>query len=148
LAEGDQPLVDIDVARIPSQDEIEQMLQERLEERISTDERVQRAALIDAQAQVDAEFNRLQDAYRIPLTPEVRDSLLREAVEKQTSDLEGLLARRLVAAQQRQSRTADIAQAATTRPGTPSLERGDSEPPPPKSLSESFQQAKMLASQQ
>lgn len=117
LDEGSAPVKDIAIAKIPTQDEIDTKLNELLEERVASDPRVQSAEMRDAQAQVDTEFARLEKAYNVPLSESVRESIIQEAVDLNTSDIEGLLTKRIVRAQQKQAGSGNANLASTARPG-------------------------------
>lgn len=151
ITEGDTPVQQIDIAKIPSQEEIDAMIDERTEERISTDPRVKDAEIAAARAQVNTEFDRLQDVFGIPLNPELRESLIEEASRTQTGDLEGLLAKRIYLRQQKEARAGRQSQAATSRPGTPPQGATTPEGDKPKekpTMAEAFKMAQVTAAQQ
>lgn len=151
VGEGDRPVKDIEIAKIPTQEEINARIEELVEERIQTDPRVQEAQVASARAAVDAEFSRLQTVFKIPIDQRLRDSLIQEAQQKQTGDLEALLAKRLVLAQQKRQGAAARGNASAARPGTPppSATAADSEQKIEKpSISEAFRMAQVAASQQ
>jgi hypothetical protein len=148
IREGDEPVKDIPSAHIPTQEEIDTKVDELAAERIAADPTVQSAQLREAQAQLNTEFDRLQTQFQIPLSPEVRKSLTDEAVRTKNPDIEGLLAKRLVMAQQ--SRAGATAAATTSRPGVPpasATEEVDTSKPP-ASMREAWEQAKVAAAQQ
>lgn len=149
LDQGSMPMTDIPLAKIPSQEEIDTMLNERLEERMSSDPRIQSAELASAKADVDTEFTRLEGAYGVKLSPDFRDSILQEAINGGSADLEGVLTRRIVQAQQKQSKAGSPV--STARPGsapqgatTPATEKRHATP----SMREAYAEAKVAANQQ
>jgi hypothetical protein len=115
LTEGAQPVVSIPSAKIHSQEEIDAIVNEKVESRISEDPRVKDADVVTARAQVDTEFSRLQDAYSIALSPELRESIIQEAIQTNSSDLEGILTKRIVSAQRKQNGSSSPQ--STARPG-------------------------------
>lgn len=139
-------------AKIPTVEEIEAQVEELVQQRIEEDPRVKTAEVRDAEAQINAEFDRLQSQYQIPLSPELRKSLIEEAYRTGSSDLEGVLAKRLLSVQQKRSRADATKAAATSRPGTPppsaTEESGTDLEKQPASIREAWQQAKVAAAQQ
>jgi len=151
ITEGDTPVKQIEIAKIPSQEEINAMVEAKTEERVSTDPRVQEAQIASARAQVDTEFDRLEGVFGIPLKPELRQSLITEAGNKQTGDLEGLLAKRIYLRQQKETRAGRQQQAATSRPGAPpqGVTTPDGEKPKEfPTMEEAFKQAQLAIAQQ
>jgi len=118
MKEGDGPVLDVDIVPIPTQEVLDARVDELVNERINSDPRVKDAELSSAQAQVDAEFTRLEGVFNVPLSEPVRESMIQEAIQRNTSDLESLLARRILNAQQKQSKTAEGNLASTSRPGS------------------------------
>jgi hypothetical protein len=115
LDEGATPIRDIPSAKIPSQEEIDARINEQLEERVSSDPRIQSAEIAAAQVQIDTEFSRLETEYGAKLSAKLREDILGEAFRLGSSDLEGILAKRLVQAQQK--RSAAGGHVSTSRPG-------------------------------
>jgi len=149
LDAGSMPITDIPLAKIPSQEEIDTMLNERLEERVSSDPRIQTAQVAAARVEVDSEFTRLEGAYGVKLSTEFRDSILQEAINGGSADLEGVLTRRIVQAQQKQSKPGSPV--STQRPGA--APQGATTPPSDKakhrpSMKEAWAEAKVAATQQ
>lgn len=151
IEEGAIPVKQVEVAKLPTQEDLDAQVSELVEERVASDERVQAAQITSARADINTEFDRLQDVFGIPISEALRTSLIEEAQAKGNGDLEGLLAKRLVMSQKRSSQVAAIEQATTNRPGVPpksatSVE-GDTGPEFP-SLREAFKQAQVAATQQ
>ena len=150
VTEGDSPVRNIPSAKIPSAEEIDAQVEELVKSRIESDPRIQSAAMRDAEVQIDVEFDRIQTKHGIPLSVELRKSLIQEAYKTGSSDLEGILAKRLLTVQQQQSKAGATRAAATSRPGissTGASEETDTTTPP-KSIRESWAQAKVIAAQQ
>ena len=151
IREGDAPIKHVDVARIPTPEDLESRVNEMVEDRVSKDARVQRAAVSDARAQIDIEFDRLQKAYEVPINTALRDDLIREAQTQGSHDLEGLLTRRLLRTQQKHSRAADANLASTARPGSPPASAtapDGAETTEKPSMREAWNQSKVAAAQQ
>ena len=150
VTEGDTPARNIPSAKIPTAEEIDAQVEELVKSRIEADPRIQSAAMRDAEAQIDAEFDRIQTKHGIPLSVELRKSLIQEAYKTGSSDLEGILAKRLLTVQQQQSKAGATRAAATSRPGvsSPGATEETDTTTPPKSIRESWQQAKVIAAQQ
>lgn len=152
IAEGAEPITPIDAARIPTVEELNEQVEAMVAERIDNDPRVQSAQLREAQAQLNEEFDRLQTKFRIPLAPELRKDITDEALRTQNADLEGILAKRLLAHQQRQSAAGNQRAATTARPGVPpasaTVPEGDGTDKPPADIREAWRQAKVIAAQQ
>jgi len=150
VAEGDAPVRAVPSAHIPSTEEIDAQVEELVKARIEEDPRVKSAAMRDAEAQIGDEFDRLEGVFNIPLSDDLRKNLVQEAYKTGASDLEGLVAKRLVLAQQRQSRAGAASHAATSRPG--SVPAGSTQEvdttKPPSGIREAWQQAKVAAAQQ
>ena len=75
---------------------------------------------------------------------------MQEAVRTRNSDLEGILAKRLLVVQQQQSRASATRAAATSRPGVPptgATEEVDTTKKP-ETVREAWQQAKVIAATQ
>jgi len=151
IQEGDVPIKEIPIAKIPTQEEIDARVQELVDERIKSDPIVQQSQIVTARAEVNQEFDRLEGVFNIPLNEDVRAAILQDAISSESTDLEGLLAKRIVKAQQKQSQAAATSAAGTSRPGAlpasatnpdnMQLER-------PKTLTEAYRQAQVMAAQQ
>lgn len=152
VSEGTEKPKDIPSAKIPSADEIDAQVEELVKQRIEEDPRVKTAEMRDAEAQLNVEFDRLQRQYQIPLSPELRQDLVGEAYRTGSSDLEGILAKRLLTLQQKQSRAGATKAAATSRPGVPppsATEESNTDlQKQPETIREAWQQAKVAAAQQ
>lgn len=140
------------IAKIPTQEELEAQVNELVEVRIKDDPRVVAAEMTDARNQVNTEFDRLEKAYNVGLNEQLRDSLIVEANQRGTSDLESLLTKRILMAQNKQSQAASGNLGTTSRPGSPPVSAtqpndaqvgGDT-----PSMREAWQQSKVAAAQQ
>jgi len=151
IEEGAIPVKQIEVAKMPSQEEFDARVNEIVAERVESNEDVQQAKRFAAQVEVNAEFDRLQTVFSIPISENLRMDLIREAQQVGSGDLEGLLAKRLVLAQQKSSQAAAIGQAATHRPGAPPqgvATADDDKVSATPSIREAFKQAQVAAAQQ
>jgi hypothetical protein len=151
IEEGAIPVKEIEGVKIPTQEDLDAQVSELVEERVASNEDVQAAKQVNARIEINAEFDRLQTVFSIPISPDLRESLIDEARRTGQGDLEGILAKRLVLAQGKSSQAAAIGQAATNRPGSPpagatlSTEEQGSERP---TIREAFKQAQVEAAQQ
>jgi len=151
LDAGADPVKEIQVAKIPTQEEIDAKLAEMVDERVKNDPRVQTAEVQDAQARLNTEYDRLQAEYKIPLSPELRQSLTDEAIKTGNADIEGILTKRLVRSQQQQSRVGDTNLASTSRPGSPPASAttpSGEEPKAKPTMREAWQESKVAAAEQ
>jgi len=151
IDEGDQPVKDVPNVKIPTQDELDAKVNEMVEERVKTDERVVSAEEANARVQIDIEFDRIAEHYDVELKPELRQNILEEAFKTGNSDLEGILAKRIATHQQRQQRADVTNLASTSRPGSAPVgattdddDKANSTP----SMREAWKQAKLAAAQQ
>ncbi len=119
ITEGDRPVKDMPTVKIPTQEELDSLVNEMVEERVKSHPSVQSAEISDARSAVNTEFDRLQTVFNIQLSPELRDSLIQEATNRQSADLEAILARRILVAQQKQGQASSTNLASTARPGSP-----------------------------
>jgi len=150
IGEGDSPVREVPSAKIPTVEEIDAQVEELVKSRIEDDPRVKSAAMRDAENQIDDEFDRLETVFEIPLPPELRRDLVNEAYRTGASDLEGLLAKRLVHVQQQQSRAGVTRQATTSRPGTSPSGATDEVDVnrKPKDMRDAWEMSKVAAAQQ
>ncbi len=150
ISEGDEPIREIPMVSIPTQDSLDELIKEQVEERYKNDPRAKDLDVRDAEVQITTEFARLEEKFDVPIGPEVRQSILQEAYQTGNPSLEGIFAGRLVLAQQKQSRAGSTSRATTSRPGSaPSSIDLDSESDkPPKDIKEAYQRAKVAAAQQ
>ncbi len=151
IDEGDQPVKDIPNVKIPTQEELDTQINELVEERVKTDERVVSAEEANARIEIDAEFDRIADRYNVELKPDLRQNILEEAFKTGSSDLEGILAKRIATHQQKQQKADVTNLASTSRPGsapvgaaTDDSDKVNSTP----SMREAWNQAKLAAAQQ
>jgi hypothetical protein len=118
IEEGATPVKEIEIAKIPTQEDLDARVNEMVNERVESNEDVVASRQANALTEINGEFDRLQTVFKIPLSVELRQSLINEARETGNGDLEGILAKRLVHAQSKSTQAAAIGQAATNRPGT------------------------------
>lgn len=148
IEEGGNPIREVPMVAMPTQENIDSMVNNLVEERFTNDPRVQQMQIADAKVQLDAEFARLESKYEVPVSQEVRQSIVQEAFAKGSTDLEGILAGRLVLAQKKQSGASATNGAATSRPGTPPIGQLDEESSAPAknlTMAEAWQKAKVDA---
>jgi len=151
LEEGTEPVKQIDAAKIPTSEELETRISEMVDERVAADPRVKTAEVRDAEVQLDTEYDRLEKEYGLPLSKELRASLTDEAIKVGSSDLEGILTKRLVRSQQQQSKANSVNLASTSRPGAPPASvttPEGAEVTEFPTMREAFAQAKVAAAQQ
>lgn len=149
ITADDHPVSEFKAAHIPTPDDLEQQVNQMVEERIAQDPRVTEARKLNAQAQVTAEFDRLEKHYQIPLPQTVRDSIAEEAIRTRSSDLEGILARRIVQARTREGNASALRAAAPSRPGSaPPVEDEPTEDHSNLSIKELYQVVKAEAQTQ
>lgn len=139
------PVVEIDLPPFMNPEALDARLEEMLDERMSSDPRVQEAEALRAQALVAQEFDRIESELQITIPVELRQSLIAEAQEKQIYDFEILLKARLSEAVA--ARTPDnLFRSGAARPR--SAGGIGQQPVPvtePKTIEEAWQQAKAEA---
>ena len=150
IDESAGPIKDVPFAKIPTQEELDVRLEEMVNERVASDPRVKSAEMSEAQNQIDTEFVRLEGAYSMELPKKLRDSIVDEAIKTGSADLEGILTKRMVKAQNK-SKGEGQNLASTARPGTQpqsatTPEGAESNEKP--SMREAWQQSKVEAAQQ
>lgn len=132
INEGDTPVRDVEAVKIPSQEEIEQQINDAVEERFTSDPRYAEMQATSARAEVNAEFDRIETDRGIKLSPEVRQSIINTAVASNTTDLEMVLNNELYRQSQQKARTAERQRNAPSRPtksGGPVEREPTNEPP-------------------
>ena len=141
--ESTAPVVEIEIPKVLSEEELDARLEEMLVERVSSDPRVVEAETIAARRTIDEEFDRIGSEMRVSIPPELRESLLAEAAQRQVFDLELLFKARLANRQQSSDNLirGGAARPRSTGPG------GAPEAPTaqPSTIEEAWQQAKLEA---
>jgi len=137
IEEGAQPIRNIKVAEIPTEEAIEKMVEERVEERIASHPDIQSAQLAAARDAVSRTFAGIEQQHGVSLSKSDREAVIREANQRGTTDLElvfeAMLAR--YRSQQPQRPPSSAAPRGSATGGKPA------EPTIPRSVAEAFKMA-------
>lgn len=142
LDEGAQPVGKVDGLDIPSEEEIEQRINDEVERRFSEDPRYIDAQTASARAEVNAVFDEIEAERGIKLSDVVRQHIIDQAVRSNTSDLEMVLDAELYKRAQQKDRAAEKRRGAPSRPtatsgGQPRVDQ----PPVVESVGDAFERA-------
>lgn len=88
IEEGAQPVKDIKAAEIPTPETIEQMVEQRVQERIANDPAVRDAKLVQARNAVANVFSGIEQKFNVQLDQASREAVIREANQRGTTDIE------------------------------------------------------------
>lgn len=121
-----KPEHEVSGVRLPTQAEFDKMLDERVTERISSDSTIQRDRQAAARSAIATEFNEIGTRHGVTIPENLREEIVREAVQKGVNDLEMIFLARLAGQRQRTQQLDDLGAVATSRPGAP---RADSMTP-------------------
>jgi len=117
IYQGDKPVAEVRGIKSPSEVEINQRVEQMVNERVSADPAVQQALTANAHATVEVEFDRLETVHQIKLSPEIRESITKEAIDRGVPDFDLLLRARLASVQDQRRQTGQLQGAAPSRPG-------------------------------
>jgi len=117
IFQGDKPVTEARGIKAPSAAEIDQRVEQMVNERVSADPAVQEALTANAHATVEVEFDRLETVHQVKLSPEIRESITKEAIERGVPDFDLLLRARLASVQDQRRQTGQLQGAAPSRPG-------------------------------
>ena len=148
LEPGDTPAKVKEFASVPSPSEMDEMVEQQVKERLEADPRIQRDAMAEQQRLIGEEFTRIQDKYEVSIVPELRESLVREAINRNNPDIEMLFLARRARAIESQQRASQVRKGAPARPGVPHSAQTDPTAPPEEveSIEDAYRAA--LAEQQ
>lgn len=149
IYQGDQPVAEVQGVKAPTEDEINQRVEQMVNERVQSDPAVQEALTVQAHATVDAEFDRLETTHQVKLPQEIRESITQEAIERGVPDFDLLLRARLASVQDQRRQTGQLQNAAPSRPGmSPGAAQAAPDAGPPiTSIEEAWRQAALEQSQ-
>jgi hypothetical protein len=149
VEEGSAPVKEIPLVAMPTQEAIDQLIEQKVEERYKVDPRVQSVQLKEAERQVSEEFDKIEQKYGVPLKPSVRKKVIQEAIDTGNANLDGIVASKLFQLQQKQAQANQLNKSATNRPGnTPSTDDAPSASNRPMTMAEAMEQAEIELAQQ
>lgn len=119
LKPEDGPVSAKKFASIPSQDDFNELINQRVEEQMKVDPRITGYEQYEQQRLVDEAFVSLEDKVGMEIPLELRQSLVEEAVARGTADLELVFQARLARVQDKQLKASERRKAAPSRPGVP-----------------------------
>jgi hypothetical protein len=114
---GDEPVAEVRGVKAPTPDEIQAQVERLAQERVQSDPVVQQAMTAQAVNVINAEFNRLEGVHHIQLPAELRESIVKESIERNVPDFDLLLRARLASVQDQQRQQGQLRGAAPSRPG-------------------------------
>lgn len=116
MDETDTPVGTLEVAEFKTPAEAEAELAAKVEERLKADPRFKDAEVAAAQQRVTAEFGRIEGEHGVKIPDALRQSLIDEAAQRGTGDLELVFLARVATADKAQARSSEKRRAAPARP--------------------------------
>lgn len=104
-------------ASIPTQDDFNELINQRVEEQLKVDPRITGFEQYEQQRLVDDAFTALEQKVEMEIPQDLRISLVEEAVARGTADLELIFEARLARVQDKQLKASGRRKSATSRPG-------------------------------
>ena len=114
---GDEPVAEVRGVKAPTPEEIQAEVDRLAQERIQSDPVVQQAMTAQAVGVINAEFDRLEQEHHIRLPAELRESITREAMDRNVADFDLLLRARLASIEDQRRQQGQLRGAAPSRPG-------------------------------
>jgi len=143
LKPEDGPVTDKKFASIPSQEDFNELINQRVEEQMKVDPRIEGFQQYEQQRLVDEAFGALETKVGMEIPLELRQSLVEEAVARGTADLELVFQARLARVQDKQLKASGRRKGATSRPGSSHQASTDpvDVPDPVTSIEDAYKQA-------
>lgn len=141
IEQGAQPVKEIETAKFTSPEDYEAEIERRVEERFTSDPRFSEMQKADAQSRVNLKFAEMESARGITLSPELRQSLIDEAVRTNTTDMDQVLDARLYRRQQQRARSDETKRKAPSRPRKSGGPTAPDTAPKIDSIDDAFEQA-------
>lgn len=88
IGEGDEPVKEIEAAKIPAPEDLEAEIQRRVQERLQTDPTMREARIAAARAELDRTFAEIETSNSVKLSKEARQQIVDEAVRRGVADLD------------------------------------------------------------
>lgn len=118
LQPEDGPSTEKKFASIPSQEDFNELINQRVEEQMKVDPRIESYERYEQDRVVNEAFSALEKKVGMEIPMELRQSLVEEAVARGTADLELVFEARLARVQGKQLKASDRRRAAPSRPGS------------------------------
>lgn len=138
IDEGAEPVRNIDIAEIPTQEAIDKMVEERVSERLANAPEVQQAKLVAARAAVANEFAAIEAEFGTTLNQGQREAVIANANKRGTTDLKLVFEAMLGQLNSRRSRRDASAARPTSGAGVNAEVANEAQP---NTLEEAFRQA-------
>ena len=87
IEEGAQPIKNIEVAKIPTPESLEEMVEQRVQERLQSEPALKEAQLVKAREAVRATFDNIESEHKVKLSDGDRRAVIQEANRRGTTDL-------------------------------------------------------------
>lgn len=146
LQPEDGPASEKKFASIPSQEDFNELIDQRVEEGLKVDPRIEAYEQYERDRMVNEAFTALESKVGMEIPLELRQSLVEEAVARGVHDLEIVFEARLARVQDKQLKASDRRRAAPSRPGSShqtATEKVDVDPVV-DSIEEAFAQASAI----
>jgi len=117
IYQGDKPVAEVRGVKAPTPEEIAAKVEELASQRVQSDPVVQQAMTMQAVETINREFNTLEQTHHVQIPAEVRESIVKEAIEKNIPDFDLLLRARLASVQDQRRQQGQLQGAAPSRPG-------------------------------
>lgn len=87
IQEGAEPVKPIEVAKFPTPESIQEMVEQQVQERLAADPSIKEAKLIEARKLINESFDGVEKQYGLKLNDKQRQAVLREATQRGTTDI-------------------------------------------------------------
>ena len=148
LEPDSRPVKVKEFAKVPTPTEYDEQVQAEVKKRLEEDPRIERDALEQQRRLVAEAFDSIEQKAGMSIPPELRKSIMQEAIDRGNMDFEMIFWARRAKALEQQQRTSRIRRGAPARPGAPVSAQTDPTAPPEEvqSIEDAYKAA--LAEQQ
>jgi hypothetical protein len=102
----------------PKPDELEKIIEQRVEDRLKDHPALQQATMVTAQREVDRRFDEIETKFSVSLKPQDRARILERAIQAETTDLELVFSGMMAQVERLRKGREEAKNSATNRPGT------------------------------
>jgi len=130
LQPGQRPVKTIEGVKLPTDDDYEAEVQRRLGQAMNESPEVMAGRAAEALREINIEFDGIGKKNGVDIPPQLRKSLMQEAVDRGVNDLEILFEARIARDRDRSRQTSELRSIAPSRPGqAPLASSGDGSEP-------------------
>ncbi|MCL1587017.1 MAG: hypothetical protein M3092_01255 [Actinomycetia bacterium] len=131
LQPGQRPVKTIEGVKLPTDEDYETEVQRRLGQAMDESPEVRAGRAAEALREINLEFDSIGKKNGVDIPPQLRKSLMQEAVDRGVNDLEILFEARIARDRDRSRQTSELRSIAPSRPGqAPLAASGDGSAPP------------------